>query len=492
MPSTGTPRSKSPGSTCGASSAYTEAGPPERISASGLRARASAGEMRWPTSSEYTRHSRTRRAISCEYWPPRSTTRTGRSSGLGSVAGRGTTSPKLLCHSYSLGLLERAAWERGMEGGHAPVVTAARRLVRAGKRRANHDGVGAAGDRLGDVAAGSHPAVGDDVHVAPRVEEMLRACRGRVGDCRRLRNAYAEHASGRARGPGADADEHSCGAGAHEVQRGVLRRAAADDDGNWQLRDELLQIEHGAVRRHVLGRDHRALNDEHVEARAERDLVVVAHALRREGAGCEDAGRLDLLDALAHEVGVDRFAVDLLKAARRLRRRQGGDALELLVSFGIAGEDALEVDDPEPAELADQPRDLRRHDAVHCGGEHGQLEQVLTELPADVDVVGIAGAPAGDDGDVVEAPGAPGLLPQADLDVHAYLAPLTTKPRLRTSAWAPERTLPPRTCMRADGNRRLGGPFFTGSDPAKKHTRNVTKHARRRPPESARTPLKPA
>src|SRR3954469_14346207 len=32
-------------------------------------------------SCEYTRASRTRRAISCEYWPPRSTTRTGRSSG---------------------------------------------------------------------------------------------------------------------------------------------------------------------------------------------------------------------------------------------------------------------------------------------------------------------------------------------------------------------------------------------------------------------------
>src|SRR5919106_561976 len=268
MPSTGTPRSKSPGSTCGASSAYTDAGPPERTSASGRRAASAAGEAVCATSSEYTRHSRTRRAISCEYWPPRSTTRTGRSSGLGSVAGRGTTSPKLLCHSYSLGLLERlafgldrgrehdlgalelvdvlvaarrhrgakgahevqravvlgggpnedllqaghlahldtrAARKRGVERGHAPVVTAARRFVGAGKGRADHDGVGAAGDRLGDVAAGSHPAVGDDVHVAPRIEKMLRARRGRVGDRRRLRNAYAEHASGRARGAGADA-----------------------------------------------------------------------------------------------------------------------------------------------------------------------------------------------------------------------------------------------------------------------------------------------
>src|SRR5579859_6033264 len=89
MPSVGMPKSKTRGSTCGAPSAYTEAGPPLRMSAYGLRARTASGEIVWPTSSEYTRHSRTRRAISCEYCPPRSTTSTGRSSG----PGKGMTFP---------------------------------------------------------------------------------------------------------------------------------------------------------------------------------------------------------------------------------------------------------------------------------------------------------------------------------------------------------------------------------------------------------------
>src|SRR4051812_4170281 len=83
MPSVGTPSSKRPGSTDGAPSAYTEAGPPERITAMGLRRRISDAAARCETSSEYTRASRTRRAISCEYWPPRSTTRTGWSSAAG-------------------------------------------------------------------------------------------------------------------------------------------------------------------------------------------------------------------------------------------------------------------------------------------------------------------------------------------------------------------------------------------------------------------------
>src|SRR5712691_5383578 len=83
MPSAGMPSSKMRGSTWGAPSAYTDAGPPLRMSAYGFRARTASGEIVWPTSSEYTRHSRTRRAISWEYCPPRSMTSTGRSSGPG-------------------------------------------------------------------------------------------------------------------------------------------------------------------------------------------------------------------------------------------------------------------------------------------------------------------------------------------------------------------------------------------------------------------------
>src|SRR5581483_3938587 len=96
MPSVGTPSSKRDGSTRGAPSAYTDAGPPERITATGFRRRSSSAVDRCETSSEYTRASRTRRAISCEYWPPRSTTSTGRASGNSSGTGKGTTSAPIV------------------------------------------------------------------------------------------------------------------------------------------------------------------------------------------------------------------------------------------------------------------------------------------------------------------------------------------------------------------------------------------------------------
>src|SRR5689334_18001017 len=76
----------------GAPSAYTDAGPPDRMSACGRRARTCCAVIVCGTSSEYTRASRTRRAISCAYCPPRSTTSTGRSSGRGSGS-RTTSAP---------------------------------------------------------------------------------------------------------------------------------------------------------------------------------------------------------------------------------------------------------------------------------------------------------------------------------------------------------------------------------------------------------------
>ncbi len=76
MPRMGTPDSSSPAGAGGAPGAYTEAGPPDRMIADGLLASISAAGMVEGTISEYTWHSRTRRAMSWAYWAPKSTTRT--------------------------------------------------------------------------------------------------------------------------------------------------------------------------------------------------------------------------------------------------------------------------------------------------------------------------------------------------------------------------------------------------------------------------------
>ena len=147
------------------------------------------------------------------------------------------------------GLDARAARERRVEGGHAPVEAAARRLVGARERRADHHRVGAAGERLRDVAAVAHAAVGDHLHVLARLEHVLRAGRLHVGDRGGLRDADPEHAARGAGGARADADEHADRAGAHEVEAGRVGGAAADHDGDRDLADELLEVERLGSRR---------------------------------------------------------------------------------------------------------------------------------------------------------------------------------------------------------------------------------------------------
>src|SRR2546421_7774111 len=109
MPSTGTPAASRPAGAGGAPSAYTEAGPPDKMTAAGLRARiCSAGIVRG-TISEYTCASRTRRAISCAYCAPKSTTST--------VSNGSASTLPLSAHADALAVLEALAL--GLQrGGH--------------------------------------------------------------------------------------------------------------------------------------------------------------------------------------------------------------------------------------------------------------------------------------------------------------------------------------------------------------------------------------
>src|SRR5919204_627666 len=72
MPSTGSAPDNSRGSMLGAPASYTLAGPPERITPITFLERSSASVTSWERISQYTRDSRTRRAMSCVYWDPKS------------------------------------------------------------------------------------------------------------------------------------------------------------------------------------------------------------------------------------------------------------------------------------------------------------------------------------------------------------------------------------------------------------------------------------
>src|SRR5436305_14437857 len=79
MPSTGTFRSNTFGSHFGAFGSYTLDGPPEKMMPFGFNSLTRSAGMSWRTTWQKTFSSRTRRAMSCPNWAPKSKIRTSSS-----------------------------------------------------------------------------------------------------------------------------------------------------------------------------------------------------------------------------------------------------------------------------------------------------------------------------------------------------------------------------------------------------------------------------
>ena len=296
-----------------------------------------------------------------------------------------------------------AAGQHRVVGLGAPVPAAAGGLLGAREGRAEHDGVRAAGHGVDDRAGQAHAAVGDDVDVAAAgLVEVVPPGAGRVGQRRGHRGVDAHGLPGGVRRAAAEADEHARRAGAHEVQRGGVAGRAADDDGHVELVDEPLEVERLAAGGHVLGRHGGAADDEQVDPGGGDGLPQLLGALRAQRAGDGDAGGADLGEAVADQLGADRLGVDLLHADGGRGGVELGDLGQQRLGVLVPGPQALEVEHAEPAEAADLDRGGRAHHRVHRRGQQRQLEPVGVDLPGGRDVLGVAGAPRGHDGHVVQ------------------------------------------------------------------------------------------
>ena len=186
--------------------------------------------------------------------------------------------------------------------------------------------------------------------------------------------------------------------------------------------DEALQIQRLRGLRHVLGRDDGSLNDQKVELGGQAGGGQRLGALRRDRRRRRDARLLHLADAGRHQLGLDRLAVHLLHARRGLLVVELADLLEEVGRILVAGPQALEIQDAEPAQPAQLDGRRRADGSVHGRPQQRQLETVGVDLPGDVDVLGIPRPPAGDDGDVVQTVGLPPRLEDADLDLSHLFA----------------------------------------------------------------------
>ena len=96
---------------------------------------------------------------------------------------------------------------------------------------------------------------------------------------------------------------------------------------------------------------------------------------RRRGDRDPRTGRVDLLDPAGDELLADRLGVGRGEEVVDGVVRRGGEPLEDRVGVVVAGLDALEVQDREPAELAELPGEPDVDDRVHRRREDRDRER---------------------------------------------------------------------------------------------------------------------
>jgi hypothetical protein len=117
---------------------------------------------------------------------------------------------------------------------------------------------------------------------------------------------------------------------------------------------------------------------------------------------------------------VHRLLVELLHKLGRLLRARARDLRHDLAGLLVAGVDAVEVEDPEAAELAHGDGEGGVHDAVHGRGQEGDLELDAAEGEARVRLFGVDRHIARHQGDLVESVCSAGLPVTADEERHRY------------------------------------------------------------------------
>src|SRR5262245_50821749 len=319
MPSTGTPSSRTCRGTFGASGAYTDAGPPDRTIPPRSILRAVSIAFAGGAISHHAPASRIRRAISCAYCAPRSTTRIPRGSAV-------ARSPARLLFTFSFTDTPFAAagpaeckGDGEKEAGwiaSVGMVEVVRRLLRdrdvvrvallhprggdpeearllpqvrdrrgaaVAHPRAHaagqlvHVGREAALERDHALDAFRHELVGlVDVALAVALAApgLHRADRAHAADGLERATLVQDHVAGALLEAGEQAPEHHAGRTGGERLDDVAREAdaAVGDHGDAVLRDLADHVEHGRQLRHADARDDARRAD---RARPDADLDAV-------------------------------------------------------------------------------------------------------------------------------------------------------------------------------------------------------------------------
>ena len=327
---------------------------------------------------------------------------------LATVGARRRSEHRLLERRVDADLDARAARQLAVWCRHAPVVAASRRFLRRCQNRTQHDSVCAGGERLAYGAAVAQTAVRDDRHVASGVAVVGVARGGGVDRRGHLRHADAEHFAARARRARSDADEYRGDAGFHQLFRRGERHGVADDHRYVaHVLHEFVEDEALLAGRDVARAGDGCLHDEDIDAGVGSDAGELLRVHGRGRNGGDTACGLDLLDALADEVRLDRRRVHLLHQRRDIAFRCFSKFAQHRIGIFVARLHALKVQDSKTAELGELGGHPHIHDTIHRCGNERQREIECAELEREFYEAGVDGVVAArHDRDIVETVGA--------------------------------------------------------------------------------------
>ena len=184
----------------------------------------------------------------------------------------------------------------------------------------------------------------------------------------------------------------------------------------------------------------RATDNEQVDARVHDRTPMLLDALGRQLAGDDHPGLAQLRETLRDERRLDRLRVHALQSRNRFFLTEVRDLVKDRLGILVPGPQAIQIKDTDATEATECNGCLRTHHRVHGGRHEGQVHVIGVNLPADVDVLRVARAPGGHEGNVVQCVGAPTALAASDFDFVAH-KPILLPPGRRCARPLPHASL---------------------------------------------------
>ncbi len=116
---------------------------------------------------------------------------------------------------------------------------------------------------------------------------------------------------------------------------------------------------------------------------------------RRDSAGGDDAGVVNLGYPRHDQIGVGRCFIELTKPHDGGIRAELGQLDELFLGIGVAGPKTFKIEHGQPTQLTDGGGRCRARHRVHGRSQERQLQAVGIDLPRQIHQLGVSGTTAG-------------------------------------------------------------------------------------------------